>query len=278
MTAFVARLDAACAASRSLVCVGLDPDPALMPVGDVFAFNKGVVDATHDLVCAYKPNLAFYEALGLAGMRALEQTIRHIREVAPGAVLLADAKRGDVGNPAAAYARALFEVWGFDAATVSPYLGGDTIEPFLDYMDRGVFVLCRTSNPGAGDFQDALVTGDGSDQRPLYQLVALRAREWNRHGNVGLVVGATYPRELGQVRSICPEMPFLIPGIGFQQGDLEQAVRQGTDASGRRAVVNSSRGIIYASQGPDFAEAARRATLRLRDAINTILLSEGHGW
>lgn len=278
MTSFVARLDAACAASQSLVCVGLDPDPALMPVGDVFAFNKGVVDATHDLVCAYKPNLAFYEALGLAGMRALEQTIRHIREVAPGVVLLADAKRGDVGNTAAAYARALFEVWGFDAATVSPYLGGDTIKPFLDYVDRGVFVLCRTSNPGAGDFQDALVTGDGSDQRPLYQLVALRAMEWNRHGNVGLVVGATYPRELGQVRSICPEMPFLIPGIGSQQGDLEQAVRQGTDASGRRAVVNSSRGIIYASQGPDFAEAARRATLRLRDAINTILLSEGHGW
>ena len=278
MATFVERLDAACAANQSLVCVGLDPDPALMPVRDVFAFNKGVVDATHDLVCAYKPNLGFYEALGLTGLRALEQTIQHIREVAPGVVLLGDAKRGDVGNTAALYAKALFEVWGFDAATVSPYLGGDALKPFLDYRERGVFILCRTSNPGAGDFQDVLASCGGGGQRPLYQLVALRAREWNQYGNVGLVVGATYPRELERVRDICPEMPFLIPGIGSQEGDLEQAVRQGTDASGRRAVLNSSRGIIYASRGHDFAEAARQATLRFRDAINSILSSEGRGW
>ncbi len=278
MTAFIERLDAACVANQSLVCVGLDPDPALMPVGDVFSFNKAIVDATHDLVCAYKPNFSFYEALGLTGLHALEQTVRHIRKVAPGVVLLADAKRGDVGNSATAYARALFTEWGFDAATVSPYLGGDTVAPFLDYSDKGVFVLCRTSNPGAGEFQDALVSGGDGDQRPLYQLVAIRAMEWNRHGNLGLVVGATYPRELEEVRSICPDIPFLIPGVGSQEGDLAQAVRQGTDAGGRRALVSSSRGIIYASTGHDFAEAARRATHQLRDSINTILSSEGCGW
>ena len=277
MATFADRLDAACAANQSLVCVGLDPDPALMPIEDVFAFNKGIVDATHDLVCAYKPNIGFYEALGLPGLRALEQTIDHIRDVAPGVIILGDAKRGDIGNTAAAYARALFEVWGFDATTVSPYLGGDSLDPFLEYRDRGVFILCRTSNPGAGDLQDAMVA-DRDTHRPLYQVVALKAGEWNRYGNVGLVVGATYPSELEQVRSLCPEMPFLIPGIGSQEGDLEQSIKVGVDANGRRAIINSSRGIIYASRGHDFAEAARRATLGLRDAINAILTSDGYGW
>jgi len=275
---FVERLDAACSASQSLVCVGLDPDPGLMPTEDVATFNKAVVDATYDLVCAYKPNLAFYEALGITGLRALEQTISHIRNVAPGVVLLGDAKRADVGNTSAAYAKALFEAWGFDAATVSPYLGGDALDPFLEYRDRGVFILCRTSNPGAAEFQDLQVMPADGEERPLYQVVALRARGWNRYGNVGLVVGATYPWELERVRGICRGMPFLIPGIGSQEGDLEQAVRQGTDSNGRRAVLNSSRGIIFASKGPDFAEAARWATLRLRDAINAILSSEDHGW
>ncbi len=278
MSTFLDRLDAACEATQSLVCVGLDPDPALMPVEDVFSFNKVIVDATHDLVCAYKPNLAFYEALGLEGLRALEQTIQHIRKVAPSAVLIGDAKRGDIGNTAAAYAKAMFEVWDFDAATVTPYLGEDAVEPFLTHSDRGAFILCRTSNPGARDFQDMMVQSPGDPPRPLYQMVALRAMEWNRHGNVGLVVGATYPREIEQVRLLCPETPFLIPGIGSQAGDLEQSVRLGVDARGRRAVINSSRGIIYASRGHDFAEAARNATIMLRDAINATLASEGHGW
>ena len=278
MGTFAERMDAACAANQSLVCVGLDPDPALMPTEDVFEFNKAIVDATHDLVCVYKPNIAFYEALGLVGLRTLEQTIQHIRQVAPGVILLCDAKRGDVGNTAAAYARAMFDVWGFDAVTVNPYLGGDAVQPFLEYRSRGVFILCRTSNPGAGDFQDALVACNGGVQRPLYQVVALQAREWNQHGNAGLVVGATYPQELEQVRSLCPEMPFLIPGIGSQEGDLEQSVRLGADAHGRRAVLNSSRGIIYASRGSDFAEAARQATRRLRDSINTTLMLDGRGW
>ena len=278
MGTFVERLDTACGASQSLVCVGLDPDPALMPVEDVFSFNKAIVDATHDLICAYKPNLAFYEALGLGGLQALAQTVQHIREVAPSVVLIGDAKRGDIGNTAAAYARALFEVWGFDAATVNPYLGSDAVEPFLAYQDRGVFILCRTSNPGAGDFQDMLVAHGEDTPHPLYQMVALRAMRWNRHGNVGLVVGATYPEELSRVRKLCPDMPILIPGIGSQAGDLEQSVMRGVDTQGRRAIINSSRGIIYASRGADFAELARAATMKLRDAINTTLISESHGW
>jgi orotidine-5'-phosphate decarboxylase len=249
-----------------------------MPTEDVFAFNRALVNATHDLVCAYKPNFAFYEALGLPGLRALEQTIGHIRDEAPQVLLIADAKRGDIGNTAAAYARALFDVWGFDAATVNPYLGGDAVSPFLDYRDKGTFVLCRTSNPGAGDFQDLVVSDNASGGGPLFQQVALRALEWDRYGNLGLVVGATYPRELEEVRTLCPNMPFLVPGIGSQGGDLEQSVRYGTTASGRRAIVNSSRGIIYASRGPDFAEAARSATEQLRDGINGVLDSEGRGW
>jgi len=275
---FLERLDDACETTQSLVCVGLDPDHALMPVEDVVSFNKAIVDATHDLVCAYKPNLAFYEALGLYGLRALEQTIQHIRRVAPGAVLIGDAKRGDIGNTAAAYAKALFEIWEFDAATVNPYLGEDAVEPFLAHNNHGVFILCRTSNPGARDFQDAMVTSPSDAPRPLYQIVALRAMEWNHHGNVGLVVGATYPQELEQARLLCPETPFLIPGIGSQAGDLERSVRLGTNARGRRAVINSSRGIIYASHGQDFAEAARNATIKLRDAINATLVSDGQGW
>lgn len=278
MLTFAERLDAICGAHQSLVCVGLDPDRSLMPLDGVFAFNRRIVDATCDLVCAYKPNLAFYEALGISGLRALERTIQHIRKVAPGVILLADAKRGDIGNTSVAYARALFEVWGFDAATVNPYLGGDSLDPFLEYRDRGVFILCRTSNHGGGDFQDSIVTYHDGSQRPLYQAVAMRAGEWDRYGNVGLVVGATYPEDLEQVRSLCPEMPFLIPGVGEQQGDLRQAVRHGITTSGRRALINSSRGIIYASREHDFAKAAREAAMGLRDAINEVLTSQGHEW
>ena len=280
MTTFAQRLDDACAANRTLVCVGLDPDPSLMPasVADTFDFTSAIVDATHDLVCAYKPNWAFYEALGLDGLRALEKTVRHIRDVAPNVVLIADAKRGDIGNTSAAYAHALFDVWGFDAATVNPYLGSDALEPFLDFQDKGVFILCRTSNPGAGDFQDLQVARGGAQPLPLYHQVALRAREWNVHGNVGLVLGATYPSELAQVRELCPDLPFLVPGIGSQAGDLEQSVRSGTDARGRRAIINSSRGVIYASKGKDFAEAARSAAKSLRDSINGVLESQGLTW
>lgn len=277
-TTFAQRLDSACQAGRSLVCVGLDPDPNLMPTTDVAAFNRAIVDATHDLVCAYKPNLAFYEALGLDGWKALESTVEHIRDVAPGVILLGDGKRGDIGNTAMAYARGMFEYWGFDAVTINAYCGRDGVEPFLEYSDRGVFVLCRSSNPGAVDLQDLSVSSGAESARPLYQELALQVSEWNRHGNAGLVLGATYPEQIKEVRALCPEMPVLIPGIGSQAGALEEAVRNGVTAQGRRVLINSSRGIIYASRGDDFAESARKATADLRDAINAVLASVDAAW
>jgi len=231
-----------------------------MPGVDVLEFNKAIIEATSDLVCAYKPNLAFYEALGSEGLAILEKTVRYV----PGDIpVIADAKRGDIGNTARAYARALFSVFGFDAATVNPYLGFDSIEPFINNQDKGVFILCRTSNPGATDFQNLCTNGV-----PLYEVVAQKAREWNIHGNIGLVVGATYPEELKRVRSICPEMPLLIPGIGAQGGDLAAAVRYGADAGGQKVIISVSRQILYASQDKDFAQAARNTAREIRTQIN----------
>lgn len=249
--------------NRSLLCIGLDPDPELMPGTDVVQFNRAIIEATSDLVCAYKPNLAFYEALGTSGLAVLEETVKHIPDGVP---VIADAKRGDIGNTAKAYARALFSVFGFDAATVSPYLGYDSIEPFVSYEDKGVFILCRTSNRGARDFQDLHTNG-----LPLYEVVARKAGAWNVHGNIGLVVGATYPEELRKVRSICPDMFLLIPGIGTQGGDLASAVSYGVDARGERAVFNVSRQIIYASREKDFAGAARDMADQIRQEINAHL-------
>ena len=273
MSAFVERIQRACESSRSLVCVGLDPDPARMPVPDVFDFNRAIVDATAELVCAYKPNLAFYEALGPAGLRALAATVRHIRSASPGALVIGDAKRGDIGPSAQAYAKAMFGIWGFDAVTVNAWGGRDSVAPFLKDEDRGVFVWCRGSNPGSADFQD-LETGGG----PLYRRMAAACSGWNERGNVGLVVGATVPEQLAAVRSECPDMPLLIPGVGAQGGDLKEAVRSGTDAAGRLALINSSRGIIYASAGSDFAERAAEEAGKLRDAINSILAGDGCEW
>lgn len=270
MGGFVERLLDIARQKDSLLCVGLDVDPRHVPEplrghGDwVYQFNRGIIEATADLVCAYKPNLAFYEALGGPGLEALRRTMGILP---PGVLAIGDAKRGDVGHTARAYARALFEVLGFDATTVSPYLGGDSVKPFLEYEDRGVFVLCKTSNPGSADFQD-LPCAAPEGSLPLYKVVALRAREWNAGGNAGLVVGATYPKELAEVRQLAPELPLLIPGVGAQAGDLEQTVLHGTDGAGERAVINSSRQVIHASLGPDWQEAARRAAASLRDAIN----------
>ena len=262
---FLEKLLQAARSNRSLLCIGLDPDPELMPNVDVFQFNRAIIDATSDLVCAYKPNLAFYEALGIEGLKALERTVAYIPKGIP---IIGDAKRGDIGSTARAYARALFETLGFDAATVNPYLGYDSLEPFMEYKEKGVFILCRTSNVGSADFQDLTLTETSG---PLFELVAQRAREWNLYGNLGLVVGATYPEELRRVRQICPEMPLLIPGIGAQGGDLASAVRYGVDAKGEKAIISSSRQIIYASKGEDFAAAAREAALNLRDQINLYL-------
>ena len=260
---FTDRLVSISRKNKSWLCIGLDPDPDLMPEVDVLRFNKAIIDATSDLVCAYKPNLAFYEALGTEGFSILEKTVTHIPDGIP---VIADAKRSDIGHTARAYAKALFSVLGFDAATVNPYLGLDSIEPFLSYQDRGVFVLCRTSNPGAADFQ-SLQTGG----RPLYEVVARKAREWNTHGNIGLVVGATSPQELRRVRSVCPNMCLLIPGVGAQGGDLASAVSHGRDAWDEKAIINVSRQILYASKGGDFAEAARAVAEDIRKQINSHL-------
>jgi orotidine-5'-phosphate decarboxylase len=262
------KLEGAWAQSESLLCVGLDPEPALMPDGygadDVAAFNIAIIEATNDLVCAYKPNVAFYEALGPErGYAALRATLAAI----PAHVItLADAKRGDVEHTARAYVRALYDDLGFDAVTVNAYLGFDSIEPWIERPEKAAFVVCRTSNPGAPDFQDLPVQADG-EMRPLYEVVAARAKGWDRHGNVGLVVGATYPDEMRRLRAQCPETPFLVPGIGAQQGSLEAAVRAGIDGRGRGLLVSASRGVTYASKGADFASAARAAALKLRDEI-----------
>ena len=262
-------------ANRSLLCVGLDPDPESMAVPDVADFNRAIVDATADLVCAYKPNMAFYEAHGSAGIVALERTLAHIRERAPDVVVIADAKRGDMASSSARYARALFETWGFDAATVNGYQGGEALEPFLAYEDKGAFVLCRTSNPGSRELQDLILESG----RRLFEEVACRAAGWNTRGNVGLVVGATYPDDLATVRGLCPDMPVLLPGVGAQGGDLEASVKAGVDEDGRGLIVSSSRGVIYASRDPlDFAAAARKAALELRGRIDAVLEEIGRAW
>lgn len=278
MSAFVDRINHACESTRSLLCVGLDPDPSRMPVADVFEFNRAIIDATRDVACAYKPNLAFYEALGIPGLVALERTVAHIRDVAAQAVIIGDAKRGDIGPSAEAYAKAMYEVWEFDAVTVNGWGGADSVQPFLGDETRGIFVWCRGSNPGSGDFQDLRVTGNSGEDIPLYERMAQSCAEWNANSNVGLVVGATVTAQLARVRALCPGMPLLVPGVGAQGGALEEAVRAGVDSAGRLALINSSRGIIYASRGPDFAEAAAREARRLRDAINDVLDADGVGW
>lgn len=262
---FIEKLLNASRRNKSLLCIGLDTDPALLPENTgILDFNRAIIDATSDLVCAYKPNLGFYEAYGSEGYEALRKTVEYIPEDIP---VIADAKRGDIGNTARGYARAIFEILGFDAVTVSPYLGLDSLEPFTAYNEKGVFILCRTSNPGAVDFQSQLCETENG-KRPLYEIVAIKAGELDTHGNVGLVVGATYPEEMKTIRSIQPDMPFLIPGIGAQGGDIELTVKYGTDTNGEKAVINSSRQILYASRGGDFAEAARKAAIETRDKIN----------
>ncbi len=262
---FVDKLNTAVRKNSSLVCVGLDTSPELIPDGmNVLDFNKAIIDATADLVCVYKPNIAFYEAQGEKGLDTLHKTIKHIPKDIP---VIVDAKRGDIGNTSAAYAKSLFDYMGADAVTVSPYLGFDSLEPFLKYKENGVIMLCRTSNKGAADFQSLLCEYDGK-KRPLYEIVALKASQWNTNHNIGLVVGATYPEELKNIRIAHPDLPILIPGVGVQGGDLDLAVRYGIDTHNRGIMINSSRGIIYAGKGADFAKAARQAAQTLLDDIN----------
>lgn len=273
MRRFRDRLEAAWTRTDSLLCVGLDPEIERFPrafaraPSAIFEFNKAIIDATADLVCAYKPQFAHYAAYGAEG--ELERTIDYIHRRHPAILVVLDAKRGDVGHTAQRYAAEVFERYGADAVTVNPYLGFDSLEPYLAFEDRGTFVLCRTSNPGARDLQDLSVSGPSAPARRLYQVVAeLAAARSNARDNCGLVVGATYPEELGSVRSIAGDMPLLLPGIGAQGGDVVQAVRLGRTPAGRGLLVSSSRAILYASSGEDFAEAAREAARTLRETIN----------
>lgn len=265
---FKDRLLGAMRTNRSLVCVGLDFEMELVPKRvqetefPIFEFNRAIIEATQDLVCAYKPNIAFYERHGETGWSMLRKTIELIPEEVP---VILDAKRGDVGNTAQKYAEAYFEDLGVDAVTVNPYMGTDAVEPFVDYEDRGVFVLCRTTNAGAQDFQELTV-----GQSALYEVVAQKATEWNQvHDNVGLVAPATQPDRLQRIRRIVgPNMPLLAPGIGAQGGRVAQAVQHGANLRGEMLILNASRSILYASQGDDFAEAARKAVERMRDEAN----------
>lgn len=270
MSSFVHRLQDSWARNDSLVCVGLDPEIERFPehiaahASPIFQFNKAIVDATADLVCAYKPQFAHYAAYEAEDQ--LQRTIQYIHETYPDVPVILDSKRGDVGNTAERYANEAFERYGADAVTVNPYLGGDSLEPFLKHADRGVIILCRTSNPGARDLQDLTVDAAG---RRLYHVVAdLAARQWNTRGNCLLVVGATYPQELAEIRRIVGDMPLLVPGVGAQGGDVAAAVRSGQTAAGTGLIISSSRAILYASRGEDFASAARTATERLRSQIN----------
>jgi orotidine-5'-phosphate decarboxylase len=265
---FMASVQQRWASANSLVCVGLDPEPAKFPAhlrgsaDAVFAFNRAIIDATADLVCCYKPQIAHFAALRAED--ALERLIAHIHDRHPGIPVILDAKRGDIGSTAANYVIEAFDRYGADAVTVNPYLGRDSVQPFLDRADKGVIVLCRTSNPGAGDLQDLLVAG-----QPLYQHVAAKvANEWNEHGNCALVVGATWPAQLREVREIVGNLPFLVPGVGAQGGDVAQMVTHARTANGDGLMISSSRAILYAGSGEEFADAARAATLALRDEIN----------
>ena len=267
---FRERLRAAVERQHSHLCVGLDPDLDRLPPGytpdpdDVLRFCTAIVEATSDVAAAYKPNSAFYEAMGPAGMEVLQVLIASI----PGDIpVILDAKRGDMGNTADRYATALFDIYGAGAVTVSPYLGGDSLEPFLSREDRGTFILCRTSNPGAADLQD-LVVGDV----PLYIHVARKAREWDTRGNVGLVTGATWPAEVAAVRAECPDMALLLPGVGAQAGDPQAAARAGAGPSGEGLyVIAASRSVMHASTGNDFQHAAADAAVALRDEVEAAL-------
>lgn len=263
---FLQKLDAISAKNNSLVCVGLDTDPAKLPAHlqgaphAVLTFNRAIIEATKDVAQSYKLNLAFYERLG----REMWDVVMGTLEAIPNdVVVIGDAKRGDIGNTSSMYARALFDEFGFDACTVAPYMGSDSVEPFLEYDDRGVFILALTSNAGSRDFQYLEVEGE-----PLYKHVIRTVDRWNTRGNCGIVVGATHPSELADIRSMVPDMPILIPGLGAQGGDVERSVRAGVSAAGFRAVFNSSRGIIFAGKGEDFAEKAREAAIALRNEIN----------
>ena len=272
---FLDRLRAAERSNQSMVCVGLDPEPARFPGalrGDasrIFDFCAAIVEATADLVIAFKPQIAYFAAHRAEGQ--LERLMAHMRQVAPGVPVILDAKRGDIGSTAAQYAVEAFERYGADAVTLSPFMGFDSVEPYLKYQGKGAFLLCRTSNPGGDDLQSQRLSSVPGEPL-LYEHVARLAQgPWNLNGQLGLVVGATYPAEIERVRAIAPTMPLLIPGVGAQGGDAAATVRAGWRGNAQATVapiiVNSSRAILYASSGPDFAQAARREAAKNRELL-----------
>ena len=270
---FMQSLQQAWARNDSLVCVGLDPEPSKFPAhlrdqpDAVFEFCRAIVDASADLVCAFKPQIAHFAAL--RAEETLERLIAHIHARHPGVPVILDAKRGDIGSTAQHYATEAFDRYQADAVTLNPYLGRDSAQPFLDRPDKGVILLCHTSNPGAADLQDLRVHDADGVSQPLYQHVAkIIAREWNANGNCALVTGATWPEQLGEVRALVGNMPLLVPGIGAQGGDIEAVVRNGRATNGSGLLISSSRAILYAAKGEDFAEAARVAASALRDTVN----------
>ena len=262
-------------AQKKFLCVGLDSDFEKIPETarqsgvreTIVAFNRAIVDATKDIVCAYKPNPAFYEVHGDEGWKALRETIQYIQEAAPDVPVILDGKRTDIGNTNNGYVESAFDHLRADAITVHPYFGSDALSAFFERKEKGIIVLCRSSNPGSGEIQDLKVDGE-----PLYKHVArLVAGKWNANGNCGIMVGATYPQELAEVRAIVGDMPILIPGVGAQGGDIEKTVAAGKDGNGRGMIISVSRAIIFASDGADFAEAARAKALELDGAIRAAL-------
>ena len=265
---FIQKLENSWQSNNSLLCVGLDPNWEKIPEhlktspDTVFNFCKAIVDATHDLVCAYKPQIAYFA--GLSAEDQLQKTLDYIRETYPHIPIILDSKRGDIGSTAEMYAREAFDRYQADAVTVNPYMGQDSAQPFLDRKDKGVVLLCRTSNAGAGDIQDLEIDG-----APVFERVArMISEQWNGNKNCCIVVGATWPEQMQRLREITGNMPFLVPGVGAQGGDVEALVKAGQTANGKGLIINSSRGVIFAGSGDNFAMEARRVALETRDLIN----------
>lgn len=267
---FLKKLQNTIAKNNSLLCIGLDTDLTQIPEhlfenqDPVFEFNKEIIDVTHEIVCAYKPNIAFYEASGTDGLHSLKKTVEYVNNKYSEIPVICDAKRGDIDSTSEEYAKSLFSFYEFDAVTVNPYLGLDAIEPFLKHKENGVIILCRTSNNSASDFQDLLI-----DKEPLYIKVAKKVVQWNKtYGNCLLVAGATYPEELKKLREVTKDMFFLVPGIGTQGGILEKVLENGLTKEKSGLIMSISRGIIYLSRGENFAQRAKEKALELRDSIN----------
>lgn len=273
---FIQKLNKRIDAANSLLCVGLDSSIAKIPAHlqkeqhPQFVFNTAIIEATADLVCSFKLNSAFYEARGVEGMKELKMTYEYIQKNHPEIVTILDAKRADIGSTNEGYVQYIFDYLGSDSVTLHPYLGKEALMPFLKRKDKGCIILCRTSNPGAGEFQDLLI-----QKEPLYLHVAqFISKQWNENSNCMLVVGATYPEEMKKIRLLVGDMPFLVPGIGAQGGDVEKTVKAGMDSAKRGMIIHSARGIIFASKGKDFAEKAREEALKLRDEINMLRLTQ----